>query len=147
MKPNSRAGTAITIRSMKADDLTRVHELDQICFSSPWSLRIFQQELEENQSSSQWVAVLGETSLSPGLIVGAVVIWLVADEVHIDLHDAEISGCILQFMNMQGQVLIERNIELNEYKLPLGAYDAGHYLLRIVPGKSAPRTFKIIKTK
>ena len=83
MNPSNHAETAITIRSMVADDLTRVHELDQICFTSPWSLRTFKQELEENQSSSQWVAVLGETSLSPGLIVGAVVIWLVADEVHI----------------------------------------------------------------
>lgn len=83
MKSKNRAGTAITIRRMIADDLTRVHELDQLCFPAPWSRRTFQQELEENQASSQWVAVLGEADGTPGLIVGVIVTWLVADEVHI----------------------------------------------------------------
>ena len=70
--------TAIVIRKMAADDLTRVHELDTICFSAPWSLRNFRYEMEENQSSSQWVAETQE-----GLIVGAIVSWLVVDEIHI----------------------------------------------------------------
>jgi len=70
--------TAIIIRKMTAEDLARVHELDQICFTAPWSLRNFRHELEDNQYSSQWVAVLQE-----GLIVGAIVTWLVGDEVHI----------------------------------------------------------------
>ena len=72
MKSKS-AGTAITIRKMTADDLTRVYELDQLCFPTPWSLRIFRNELEENQASCQWVAVLGEPEVSPGLIVGVIV--------------------------------------------------------------------------
>jgi len=63
---------------MTAGDLTRVHELDTICFSAPWSLRNFQYELEENESSSQWVAEFRD-----GLIVGAIVAWLVVGEVHI----------------------------------------------------------------
>jgi ribosomal-protein-alanine N-acetyltransferase len=83
MEVQSRAKMAITIRRMTADDLTRVHELDQLCFTSPWPLRTFRQELEENRSSSQWVAVLGEEEEKTGLIVGAIVTWLVADEVHI----------------------------------------------------------------
>ncbi|MFN2144863.1 MAG: ribosomal protein S18-alanine N-acetyltransferase [Anaerolineales bacterium] len=83
MKTNKDAGTAITIRRMTMEDLTRVHELDQICFSAPWSLRTFQKELEENEASSQWVAVLEEPAGKPGLIVGAIVTWLVVDEVHI----------------------------------------------------------------
>lgn len=68
------------IRKMTADDLPRVHELDQICFSAPWPLRTFRYELEENRSSRQWVAVLPDEG---GLIVGAIVTWLVVDEVHI----------------------------------------------------------------
>jgi ribosomal-protein-alanine N-acetyltransferase len=80
MKNIPETSTAIMIRKMTADDLTRVHELDQICFSAPWSIRNFRYELEENQASSQWVAVLPEGS---GLTVGAIVTWLVVDEVHI----------------------------------------------------------------
>ncbi len=72
--------TAIMIRKMTADDLTRVHELDQVCFTAPWSMRNFRYELEENRASSQWVAVLPEES---DLIVGAIITWLVVDEVHI----------------------------------------------------------------
>jgi ribosomal-protein-alanine N-acetyltransferase len=83
MVRKDRAETAITIRRMTADDLARVHELDQICFSAPWSLRTFQQELEENRASSQWVAFLDGDEETSGLIVGAIVTWLVADDVHI----------------------------------------------------------------
>lgn len=83
MKSDSHAETAITIRRMTTDDLTRVHELDQLCFSSPWTLNTFRNELEENDASSQWVAVLGDPDLSPALIVGVIVTWLVSDEVHI----------------------------------------------------------------
>jgi ribosomal-protein-alanine N-acetyltransferase len=74
----SQEPTTIVIRKMTADDLARVHELDKICFSAPWSLRNFRYELEDNQSSSQWVA-----EDQDGWIVGAIVTWLVVDEVHI----------------------------------------------------------------
>ena len=82
LKQNS-ADLAVSIRRMTADDLMRVHELDQICFTSPWPLQTFRNQLEENKAASQWVAALGEDSHTPGLIIGAIVTWLVADEVHI----------------------------------------------------------------
>ena len=83
MEKQSGANLAVTIRRMTADDLMRVHELDQLCFSSPWPLKTFRNQLEENKAASQWVAALGEESLTPGLIIGAIVTWLVVDEVHI----------------------------------------------------------------
>jgi ribosomal-protein-alanine N-acetyltransferase len=83
MDKQSSADLAVTIRSMTADDLMRVHELDQLCFTSPWPLKTFRSQLEENEAARQWVAVLGEEALSPGLIIGAIVTWLVVDEVHI----------------------------------------------------------------
>ena len=70
--------TELIIRKMTADDLERVHELDQLCFSVPWPLRTFRHELEENESSYQWVAVE-----EGGVVIGAIVSWLVVDEIHI----------------------------------------------------------------
>ncbi|MBN2044947.1 MAG: ribosomal protein S18-alanine N-acetyltransferase [Anaerolineales bacterium] len=83
MEKQSSTNLAVTIRRMTADDLMRVHQLDQICFSSPWTLQAFRNQLEENKAASQWVAVLGEETAGPGLIVGAIVTWLVMDDVHI----------------------------------------------------------------
>ena len=71
----------------------------------------------------------------------------VAHELHIRLDHAEITGCVLQLLNMKGQVLTERFVESKEYILPMGAYHAGHYMLRLHQEESAPRTFKIIKTQ
>lgn len=73
----------ILIRKMTAADLIRVHELEEICFSTPWPMRTFEYELNESKVSRQWVAELGPEGGTPDLIVGAIVSWLVADEVHI----------------------------------------------------------------
>lgn len=71
----------------------------------------------------------------------------VARELHIKLDHKEISRCFIQLTNMNGQVLMERNIEQENDVLSMEVYDAGQYLLRLVPDNSDPRTFKIIKTK
>jgi len=73
----------ITIRAMTAEDLSRVHELDKMCFSLPWPQRSFRYELEENAASSQWVAELATQNDSPGQVVGVIITWLLVDEVHI----------------------------------------------------------------
>jgi ribosomal-protein-alanine N-acetyltransferase len=83
METQNHANLAVSIRRMSADDLVRVHELDQLCFTSPWPKKTFRSQLEENKAASLWVAVLGESAQTPGLIVGAIVTWLVVDEVHI----------------------------------------------------------------
>lgn len=74
---------AIAIRRMTAGDLARVHQLDQMCFSAPWPLRTFEYELHQNQASRQWVALEAQPGEADGRIVGAIVTWLVGDEVHI----------------------------------------------------------------
>lgn len=71
----------------------------------------------------------------------------VAHDLHIKLDHKEVSRCFIQLTNMNGQVLMERNIEQENEVLSMEVYDAGQYLLRLVPDNSDPRTFKIIKTK
>lgn len=73
----------VTIRRMTADDLTRVHQLDQICFTAPWPLRAFRYELLDNQVSRQWVAEGKVEGDGQPLVVGMIVTWLVGGEVHI----------------------------------------------------------------
>lgn len=72
-----------TIRPMIANDLNQVHALEQINFSAPWPLKVFRYELEENEASSQWVAVLPGEDGGDETVVGVVVCWLVVDEIHI----------------------------------------------------------------
>ncbi|TAK13027.1 MAG: ribosomal-protein-alanine N-acetyltransferase [Anaerolineae bacterium] len=73
---NSRA-PAVTLRRMTTADVDAVFELDQRSFASPWPRRSFEFEVTENEASHQWVAELD------GLVVGAIVVWLLVDEAHI----------------------------------------------------------------
>ena len=75
--------SSIKIRAMAAGDLSRVHELDKMCFSLPWPQRAFGYELEENAASSQWVAEVISEHEGETLVVGLIITWLLVDEVHI----------------------------------------------------------------
>jgi len=75
--------SSIKIRAMAAGDLSRVHELDKMCFSLPWPQRAFGYELEENPASSQWVAEVVSEDERESLVVGLIITWLLVDEVHI----------------------------------------------------------------
>ena len=79
----SNPNTDFYIRRMTADDLIQVHELEQVNFSAPWPLKTFRNELEQNEASYQWVAALPAEDGAPEIVLGVVVCWLVADEVHI----------------------------------------------------------------
>ncbi len=75
--------TAVHLRPMAATDLARVHALEKMCFPTPWPLKSFRFELEENDVSYLWVA-----EHQPGVgqmpeVVGMIVVWLLVDEVHI----------------------------------------------------------------
>jgi ribosomal-protein-alanine N-acetyltransferase len=72
----------IRIRPMSLADVPRVHELDTLSFSMPWSERSYRFELTENHNSSCWVAesVPGD---GPGLVIGMMVNWIILDEVHV----------------------------------------------------------------
>jgi ribosomal-protein-alanine N-acetyltransferase len=73
---------SIIVRAMRAKDLERVHEIDELSFSAPWPDSAYQYELNENLQSSLWVA----EDMSIGgraRILGMVVIWFIVDEAHI----------------------------------------------------------------
>lgn len=72
----------ITIRRMQARDLDQVYELETTCFPTPWPRKSFRYELEENQASSQWVAVRAARA-GEEQVVGLIICWLLVDEVHI----------------------------------------------------------------
>lgn len=69
------------LRPMALADVERVHLIDQLSFSLPWSERSYRFELTENTNSSVWVAEL-DTETGP-LVVGMIVVWIVLDEAHI----------------------------------------------------------------
>lgn len=72
----------ITIRPMRVEDLATVYQIDCLSFSLPWPANAFRYELMENQNSRLWVAELTAAD-EVGVVVGAIVVWLVVDEAHI----------------------------------------------------------------
>ena len=73
----------LVIRKMTEKDLDEVHALEVICFPTPWPLKSFRFELEENAASRMWVAVQPSTSGEEELIIGMMVVWLLVDLTHI----------------------------------------------------------------
>mgnify|MGYP003353843957 CR=1 FL=1 len=65
------------VRKMTATDVPAVAQLDRMSFTLPWPERSFQFEVNANPASRCYVA---ETD---GQIVGAIVGWLLVDEMHI----------------------------------------------------------------
>ncbi len=72
-----KATVDMEIRRMQEMDLDAVHAIDQLSFSAPWSRRSYENELNDRRLSRSWVAVLD------GSIIGAIVAWLLVDELHI----------------------------------------------------------------
>lgn len=62
---------------MTLDDLEEVIRLDHASFSLPWPESSFRFEIEKNECSRCWVALLDHE------IVGIMVAWLIVDEIHI----------------------------------------------------------------
>ncbi|MGD2026982.1 MAG: ribosomal protein S18-alanine N-acetyltransferase [Anaerolineales bacterium] len=73
----------LRVRRMAAEDLMRVHAIDQKSFSVPWALKHFRYEVEENPASYQWVVEIKSGDGSTAIIAGAIVVWLLVDEIHI----------------------------------------------------------------
>jgi ribosomal-protein-alanine N-acetyltransferase len=67
----------LLIRKMTLNDIPFVVQLDKLSFSLPWPERSFRFELTDNPASRCWVAVAYHQ------IVGMIVAWMLADEVHI----------------------------------------------------------------
>lgn len=66
-----------SIREMQSDDITAVMHVDEVCFSSPWSREIYEQEMEKNEFAYYFVM---EES---GEVVGYAGLWIVEDDAQI----------------------------------------------------------------
>ena len=71
----------ITIAFMKKEDLDQVLALEQASFSMPWSRNLFLSEFRSPLVSTLMVALADDPL--PRKVIGYIVFWLVADEMHI----------------------------------------------------------------
>ncbi len=65
------------IRAAVLKDAEEMAKLDKLCFSDPWSLQAFEQELWDNDAAFYLVAVLS------GKVIGYAGLWAILDEGHI----------------------------------------------------------------
>jgi ribosomal-protein-alanine N-acetyltransferase len=72
-----RAPEDVTIEIMKMKDLDDVMEIEQRCFTSPWSRYAFTCELKDNQFSHYIIAKVD------GKTVGYGGMWIVLNEAHV----------------------------------------------------------------
>ncbi len=77
-----RQPPVFTFRPMTLSDVERVHEIDLLSFSLPWSERSYRFELTENHNSLAWVAEVADSGSRP-VVVGMIVLWVILDEAHI----------------------------------------------------------------
>jgi ribosomal-protein-alanine N-acetyltransferase len=90
----------LVMRKMTMDDLPAVMEIDRLSFSTPWSPRSFDYELNDNPASCLRVAEVRTSA--PG-IAGFAGFWMLIDEAHIstlavhpDLRGRGIGGVLLR---------------------------------------------------
>ena len=64
----------LIIRKIEFDDIDQIMEIENECFSMPWSKESFIYEIDYNKVSEYYVAILGTE------IVGYIGIWYILDE-------------------------------------------------------------------
>ena len=74
-------GTPLTVDAMRTTDIDAVHEIERLCFITPWPTYAFEQELRGNRLARYVVARVG--ALEGELVVGFAGLWLMVDEGHI----------------------------------------------------------------
>jgi len=67
----------VVVDPMRPDDVTAVHEIERLSFSTPWPAYAFEQELKGNRLARYLVARAGDR------IVGFAGMWLMVDEAHV----------------------------------------------------------------
>jgi len=72
--------STITIERMTKEDLDRVLAIEQASFTMPWSRNLF---LSEFRNAPVSLMLVARSSLDPRVIIGYIVCWIVADELHI----------------------------------------------------------------
>lgn len=73
---------SITIDFMKKEDIDLVLKIEQASFSMPWSRNLFLSEFRSPLISTLMVA-LAENDKGSRKVIGYIVFWLAADELHI----------------------------------------------------------------
>lgn len=68
---------SLIVRKMEKEDIPQVMEIEEQCFSVPWTEEAFTMEVEQNKLARYVVAEL------EGRIVGYGGIWLILDEAHV----------------------------------------------------------------
>lgn len=76
---------ALTLDRMTLDDIPMVGEIEQRCFSAPWSAHTYRHELLHNRRSFYWVLRSGVSNETPALlpILAYGGYWLLDHEAHI----------------------------------------------------------------
>ena len=72
--------STITIDRMTKEDLDQVLAIEQASFTMPWSRNLF---LSEFRNAPVSLMLVARSSTEPREIVGYIVCWIVADELHI----------------------------------------------------------------
>ena len=78
----SQQSTTIRFRPMTLADVPRVHEIDVLSFSMPWSERSYRFEVTENRNSLILVAEVNRPG-APAELAGMIVVWVILDEAHV----------------------------------------------------------------
>lgn len=67
----------VVVDAMRVADVGAVHDIERLCFRTPWPAHAFQQELKGNRLAHYVVARAGDA------IVGFAGMWMMVDEAHI----------------------------------------------------------------
>lgn len=74
----------VFIDRLRPEDLDQVLLIEQASFSMPWTRRLFENELKRPVVSTSLVAYIQNGQRGRGrIIIGYIVFWVVADEMHI----------------------------------------------------------------
>lgn len=67
----------VLVEPMRPDDVPAVHEIERLCFRTPWPAYAFEQELRGNRLARYVVARAGDR------VVAFADVWLMVDEAHV----------------------------------------------------------------
>lgn len=78
----SEHSQGLRFRRMKLEDVPRVHEIDVLSFTLPWSEKSYAFELLQNPTTLAIVAEILPQDKKP-IVIGMAIVWVVVDEAHI----------------------------------------------------------------
>jgi ribosomal-protein-alanine N-acetyltransferase len=71
------------LRAMRREDIPPVYVLEELVFPTPWSIKSYYFELEQNSASEQWVIEARDPEGDQWEIAAYTVCWRLGDEIHI----------------------------------------------------------------